>query len=447
MRKSQVAVCQTAQLVQEQVAKLMTARAQLEGHRAALHHHLSTITNLLANSKHQKQQQQPPTKSLGVTINSNNINTSSFGAVVNMNPSVSLGHYSVTLPSGISATENNNSGIYSSSINQKSNSNVINGAVSISNSSSVIASSIPIKAGHGISSSVVVSGTSSVPIMSTITSTSASLPFLQQGFSSPILVNPTSIMTTTIGSGKFPVMSNPTSNFITPNTSNNKSVTILSPSTTTTSWSGLPTTYLSSTNMSHPVENKDGIFYPHHIKKEPSHHVVVTTINGNNKSVVNKSIYSSHSSSKTSSSSIRHHGSHRNLKSPAQSHGNSNLNKINGSTSSSTAHNIYKPMQITSHSGVLPPGKLIGKVSTDSSTSAFTPPVPSVGTSSSGISSHIVGLQPSQSGLAAQKGMSSIHSSINHSANKTGKSPHKPQIGFTPYAKTSPGKAQNWVPN
>ena len=49
VRNCQVAVCETAQIVQEQVTKLIASRAQLEAHRAALHHHLTSITKLLSS--------------------------------------------------------------------------------------------------------------------------------------------------------------------------------------------------------------------------------------------------------------------------------------------------------------------------------------------------------------------------------------------------------------
>ncbi|KAK8752145.1 hypothetical protein OTU49_012224, partial [Cherax quadricarinatus] len=50
VRRSQLAVCQTAQLVQEQVAQLVASRSQLEAHRSTLHHHLAAITSLIASS-------------------------------------------------------------------------------------------------------------------------------------------------------------------------------------------------------------------------------------------------------------------------------------------------------------------------------------------------------------------------------------------------------------
>lgn len=85
VRRSQLAVCQTAQLVQEQVAQLVASRTQLEAHRSALHHHLAAITSIIASTTNHS----APTTSAPTSTPSNPPSTISNSTQVSMSGPVS----------------------------------------------------------------------------------------------------------------------------------------------------------------------------------------------------------------------------------------------------------------------------------------------------------------------------------------------------------------------
>ena len=208
-------------------------------------------------------------------------------------------------------------------------------------------------------------------------------------------------------------------------------------------WSGISASFLAGGNPVLPVESKDSIYHPYLIPKKEQK--TTTPISLSKTST--KSVYSSHNSSKNPS--VRHHGSSRGSKSPGShsssstisNHGSGSSNKLNGPSHVYPQSSIYKPHQMNqSSSSICSPNKLINnKVSTISAFSA-PPSVPLVGTSS-----RITDLQTSTSSdaISAQKG---VNPSQSQNGSKNGRT-SKPQIGFAPYAKTSPTKVQTWVPN
>lgn len=80
VRRSQLAVCQTAQLVQEQVAQLVASRAQLEAHRAALHHHLAAVTSIIASTANHA------STTTSTTVASTSVGTMSHSSLPNCTP-------------------------------------------------------------------------------------------------------------------------------------------------------------------------------------------------------------------------------------------------------------------------------------------------------------------------------------------------------------------------
>lgn len=342
-----MAVCQTAQLVQEQVAQLVASRAQLEAHRSALHHHLAAITSIIASST----------------------------------------NHSVPTTSAATSTSNPPSTI--------SNSTQVSMAVPVTSSL------------MGATNGAYSLATGNVTTHTATTATSTSL-----GHGHPL-----PLTTTTAGMvAGHPVI--------------NRSMQSLVPNASAMSWAGLAPPYLGSTNMSLSLDNKDGVIYSHMTTKDAGKDAktIVSSVNTSKPNRIslphgnNKMPSSRHNSNKTQQKHVSIETSHN---SPVKYNGMpTNLPK-----------QIFKPLQISG------PNANANLAKKSSKTMSYHPPP-----SATGHSQASVALVTPTTTITNQNGLLPlpiIHSSVSKNG-RTG----KPQIGFTPYSKTSPTKVtQSWISN
>lgn len=350
VRRSQLAVCQTAQLVQEQVAQLVASRAQLEAHRSSLHHHLAAITSLIANST----------------------------------------NHSTTTTTAASTT----------------------GTGTMPNGTSVFVSAPVTTSTQGVSSSnhSIAQGSSTTSTNTTSTNTSP-------GHSHPLPLTTTT--PTLIGS-------HPVAAVI------NRSLQSLVPTASVMSWGGLSSPFLSSTNIAFSLESKDGVFYSQVTNKEGNKDLK-TTISSANTSKPNNRITVSHGNAKTSSSN-RHSSSkcHKHALTEAT---NGSPAKFNGIPTNLPKH-IFKPLQLSG------PNTSANAAKKTTKTVSYTQ-APSV---TGGLPHPSVALVAPSTTVTSQNGLMPLPL-IHNSTSKHGRT-NKPQIGFTPYSKTSPTKVpQSWVSN
>lgn len=350
VRRSQLAVCQTAQLVQEQVAQLVASRAQLEAHRSALHHHLAAITSIIASST----------------------------------------NHSATTTSATTPTTTGNA---PSTI---SNSTQVSMAVPVTTSFMGVSNGAYTLAGGNCTTS---------------TATTATSTSMGHG-------HPVPLTTTTSGL----VTGHPVTAVI------NRSIQSMVPNAPAMSWAGLAPPYLGSTNISLSMENKDGVIYSHMTTKD----------NGKDA----KTIVSSVNTSKPNRISLPH----GNNKMPSSRHNSTKTQKhisIETSHISPVKYNgiptnppkqIFKPLQISGPNANV-------TLSKKSKPMTYCPP-PSV----TGHSQASVALVTPTTTVTNQNGLLPLP--VNHnSVSKNGRT-NKPQIGFTPYSKTSPTKVtQSWISN
>lgn len=350
VRRSQMAVCQTAQLVQEQVAQLVASRAQLEAHRSALHHHLAAVTSIIASSTNHS----APATSAASSAASSAPSTISNSTQVSM---------------------------------------------------AVPATSALVGVANGASYSPA-TGSATTHTATTATSTG-----LGHGHALPL--------TTTAGGlvAGHPII--------------NRSMQSLVPGAAAMSWAGLAPPYLGSTNMSLSMDSKDGVIYSHVAAKDAAKD--------------SKTIVSSVNTSKPNRISLPH----GNNKMPGGRHnaGKAQQKHVSMETSSHGSpvkyngipgglpKQIFKPLQISG------PNASANLAKKSPKGLSYCPP-PSV----TGHGQASVALVTPTTTITGQNGLLPlpiIHSSVS----KNGRTA-KPQIGFTPYSKTSPTKVtQSWISN
>lgn len=345
-----MAVCQTAQLVQEQVAQLVASRAQLEAHRSALHHHLAAVTSIIASSTNHS----APATSAASSAASSAPSTISNSTQVSM-----------AVPATSSMVGVANGASYSPSTG------------SATTHTATTATSTGLGHGHGL------------PLTTTAGGLVAGHPII------------------------------------------NRSMQSLVPGAAAMSWAGLAPPYLGSTNMSLSLDSKDGVIYSHVAAKDATKDAK-TIVSSVNTSKPNR-ISLPHGNNKMPSG--RHNTSkaqQKHVSMETSSHGSPvKYNGIPGGL----PKQIFKPLQISG------PNASANLAKKSPKGLSYCPP-PSV----TGHSQASVALVTPTTTITGQNGLLPlpiIHSSVS----KNGRTA-KPQIGFTPYSKTSPTKVtQSWISN
>lgn len=391
-------MCQSAQLVQDQVAKLISSRSQLEAHRAALHHHLSSISNILASKNNQHALSVPSTTS------SNEVTSASSQPSTTTTTSLSP-HKNV--PTTISSTSANNHYVVSLSSFHP-----------------------PLYSMSTIQSSLQ-NSTSSTNIFSTVSQQPSSAS--SQGTSSSV-------------SSSLPIPA------LVPLTTKGCQSTTL-PAATVVSWAGISPSFIAGTNIPLSLEGKDAIFYPNLISRSQSSHPPTTTqvqlkVNPKLTTFTVSTNAGGGLLKSSSTTSSRNSGSIKGITvKPHNTYLQGQLtNKFNGSTASLSQRNVFKPLQQTGTSGTSANPKSSGNLNVITCNAFPT----AVGTMGMPQSSHIAPSSggnnlTSSSAFLSPKGASPYvnHSSATGKSHKSSKSP----IGFTPYSKSSPNKLQTWFPN
>ncbi|KAK7080195.1 hypothetical protein SK128_005648, partial [Halocaridina rubra] len=337
VRRSQVAVCQTAQLVQEQVAQLVASRAQLEAHRSTLHHHLAAITSLIAS----------------------NTNHTSTATSANVPTTVGNSHSTVSSGSAqpVPVTTETANEVYSLPLNNCTTST----ATTATNTNPSI--------GHPLPLTTTTSVVSAHPITAVI----------------------------------------------------NRSLQSFVPTASVMSWAGLTSPFLASTNIALSLEGKDGVFYSHLTPKDSAKEskplvTSVSTLKPNHR-------ISPHGNNKTPTT---RHGSNKSHKQIIDNV-NTTPVKFNGIPTGLPKH-IFKPLQTT--------GPIVNTTMAKKATKTVTYSQPSP---ISGLPQPSVALVSPSTTVTSQNGLTPLPVIHNANSNKNGRT-SKPQIGFTPYAKTSPTK-------